>query len=806
MATEQITIAELDINTDALTKSAVETKKAIDAMNASQKELKKSTEDTTVQQVKNEAALKNLKATYNAQKNTLAAVTDATNKQVAADKALTNEINKEIKTENQATASNKKLLAIRKEVSSTTEKGRKQVEQINAKIDKNNKLLKENASEQGKARLGVGGYEAAIKRAFPQVGSFIDGLKAQKAALKASTAATTTSSTALKGFRIALISTGVGAIVVALGALIAAFSSTQKGADKISKALAPIKGAFQGIIGIIQDISTNIFGQLGDRWTVVSGSILKGIDFIRLGWAKLSGNIEEASEITARIAERTKDIERASESLAKKDEALNDIRKKSVQRIKDAADAQKEIVRLQIEIEKNEANLVLTRARLTDQIKEQELLAKDTALTATQRNEAADEALRLSRELADAQKDIINLRIEEEELTQSLNDSGREDLKKLNELKAEAIAADTRQKATELRFLGAKNAVLKEDQALEKKKGEDKTKADEEELKRIENFANQKRELQNQIDLENAVTDEEKAILKQEQDFEDQQAELEQLEIDQTQKDQLEALMLTVQETKLQAIRDGFTEKEIIAEITVDKKKEKIRKDELKREFILQKQKLSILSNTFGQTQELLGKNSAAGKAAGIAQATVNTFQGITEVWKTPSVLPEPIATAAKVVSTATVLASGLGAVRSIKGVDNAFYEGGQVQVPTGTGGVIKGSNIPTQRGGDNILASVDGTHDLVTIGSEEMILNPTQQARAGGSAFFKSIGVPGFQTGGQVGGANLPAQTQAAQINMDEFAEVIADKVNAIKIVAIESDISNAQALQVEIVDGANI
>ena len=137
----------------------------------------------------------------------------------------------------------------------------------------------------------------------------------------------------------------------------------------------------------------------------------------------------------------------------------------------------------------------------------------------------------------------------------------------------------------------------------------------------------------------------------------------------------------------------------------------------------------------------------------------------------------------------------------AIKGVSSlaksAFYEGGQVNVPTGTGGIISGSNIPTQTGGDNIFA---------TLKDKEVILTEAQQARAGGGAFFKSIGVPGFATGGQVGGANIPSATQAAAINMDEFANVIADKVNAIKIVAIESEITNAQTLQVEIVDGANI
>ena len=87
---------------------------------------------------------------------------------------------------------------------------------------------------------------------------------------------------------------------------------------------------------------------------------------------------------------------------------------------------------------------------------------------------------------------------------------------------------------------------------------------------------------------------------------------------------------------------------------------------EVKTEKITTQQKLQLVSQTFGAIAGILGENSKAGKAAAIAQATINTYEGITQVWKSDSVLPEPFATAQKIVSTATVLASGLSAVRAI--------------------------------------------------------------------------------------------------------------------------------------------
>lgn len=87
------------------------------------------------------------------------------------------------------------------------------------------------------------------------------------------------------------------------------------------------------------------------------------------------------------------------------------------------------------------------------------------------------------------------------------------------------------------------------------------------------------------------------------------------------------------------------------------------------RDEAIKKQKLAAVGSTFGDIANILGKNSAAGKAAAIAQATINTYQGVTEVWGNKSVLPEPFATIQKVVSTATILASGMKTVQQIKSV-----------------------------------------------------------------------------------------------------------------------------------------
>jgi len=88
------------------------------------------------------------------------------------------------------------------------------------------------------------------------------------------------------------------------------------------------------------------------------------------------------------------------------------------------------------------------------------------------------------------------------------------------------------------------------------------------------------------------------------------------------------------------------------------------------------KRKINATKKMFGGIAQLLGENTVAGKAAAIAQSTMNTWQGVTEVWRAKTVLPEPFGTMAKVGSTATVLASGLSAVNQIRDTSITFSKG----------------------------------------------------------------------------------------------------------------------------------
>ena len=159
----------------------------------------------------------------------------------------------------------------------------------------------------------------------------------------------------------------------------------------------------------------------------------------------------------------------------------------------------------------------------------------------------------------------------------------------------------------------------------------------------------------------------------------------------QTKRDQLQAIedleneyftsLLSKQEQEVQAVEEKYfalieaarqyKEDTSVLEAAQAKElkaiKDKVDAEDIARDNALKKQQLTSMGDTFGQVANILGKKSAAGKAAAIAAATINTYQGISEVWGNESVLPEPFATIQKVVSSVTTLAAGLKTVQQIK-------------------------------------------------------------------------------------------------------------------------------------------
>jgi hypothetical protein len=90
------------------------------------------------------------------------------------------------------------------------------------------------------------------------------------------------------------------------------------------------------------------------------------------------------------------------------------------------------------------------------------------------------------------------------------------------------------------------------------------------------------------------------------------------------------------------------------------------------------KQQATETANVLNNLATIVGKQTVAGKALGIATALINTYQGASDALRAKSVLPSPFDVVAKIVNVGAVIAAGVKTVKAITAV----------QVPGGAGGV----------------------------------------------------------------------------------------------------------------------
>ena len=128
-------------------------------------------------------------------------------------------------------------------------------------------------------------------------------------------------------------------------------------------------------------------------------------------------------------------------------------------------------------------------------------------------------------------------------------------------------------------------------------------------------------------------------------------------------------------------------------------------------------QQIALAGQTFGAIADLLGENSAAGKAAAIAAATINTYQGITTELATKTVTPFEIGL--KIANIATIAAIGF---KSVKDIISTPVPGGGGGTGGGGGGTPAAPTIPAFNPGEalNAAAEADTSEEnIVTLGDQ---------------------------------------------------------------------------------------
>jgi hypothetical protein len=127
--------------------------------------------------------------------------------------------------------------------------------------------------------------------------------------------------------------------------------------------------------------------------------------------------------------------------------------------------------------------------------------------------------------------------------------------------------------------------------------------------------------------------------------------------------------------------------------------------------------KRAVLAQTaslLGDFSNMLGQQTAEGKALAIAQATINAYLGISEVWKAPNPYPEPWGTATKIAST---IAVGTAAFQNVQKILD-------VQVPGGEGGGGSMPTMPTAAAPSFNVVGTSGANQIAqTLGKDQPVV-----------------------------------------------------------------------------------
>jgi hypothetical protein len=444
------------------------------------------------------------------------------------------------------------------------------------------------------------------------------------------------------------------------------------------------------------------------------------------------GKIEEAAAQQAKIGKKTQGQIKALEK--EEQNTIDQANKEKEQKAKDAAqkreqerkqelEKQKQGLDAAIELEKNKANtdenILRDLLERKDKLQNEDLLKEQERLIKRDKNQTEAEKQRL--------KDIENiLELQRQKREQSIKAEAKTDLdeeKKKQDEKLKAIK-DANDKDIKLRETNLKviKTLYGEDSEAYKNAQIEINKARQKAIEDEINFIKAKGTLTEEdkarledlklaaIDLFNTVTEQNKkeiesGVNKNKEKLE-KQKELDKAEFEyqfeKAENDfELQREIIGKQETALDeqyqkdiAAAGNNAEKKREIELNYTKQKDELseaRQDIDKKEYEQQIAIAQGVANALGALSELVGQDTVAGKALGIAQALINTYVGASEVIKAKAVLPEPANTILKIVNVATTIATGLKTVREITAVKVPLEKLPEVRIRKQRGGLLKG-------------------------------------------------------------------------------------------------------------------
>lgn len=511
---------------------------------------------------------------------------------------------------------------------------------------------------------------------------------------------------AFKGIGTAIKASGIGLLVGVVAKLVEQFTKTDTGAKILQGSMAVLGVIFEQVQVAVEWLIDNLVGaftnpqqavedlragvqRLGD-WFSSLGDYIKN-NFIlllqkmqakvleaRIAWNEFTGDSEEAEALKAQLESINEEIDNTKMAITEAAEevqapfiaAANFIKETVttiVEQSKQAIAASNASIEAANQFAALQNRLIVENAELTKQLEEQKKIAEDTTRAYDERKEALDKVNEANEKLvanalleAQANENLIR-----QQLSIVSNDEDRRELQaELAAATAERIARE--QEAEIVRLESAKlNAEL-----------------DQEELDRKQTI----RDILKEMELEDI-----------ENEFARQQEELNAAQ--------------TAAIEELNRLRATEEEKARVNEYYSNQKK-KLKKAEADYEMALQRQvneaNLEVASQALGAIGKLVGEGTAAGKAAAIAQTTIDTYLGAQKAYTSQLIPGDPTSIVRAQIAAGVAIAGGLANVKAIL----------STKTPEGGGG--GGGSTPSQP----TIPSFDPTAGLAEAGEGQDIGN----------------------------------------------------------------------------------
>lgn len=632
-------------------------------------------------------------------------------------------------------------------------------------------------------------------------------------------------------------------------------------------------GVFQNIGKAMVDAFSNPKQTIKDLWETIKTNLINrveglGLAFKAIGKIISSGFTDGYGDLGEAIAQTTTGVEDLAGKVKK---AVGD----AGQFFTEAAQRGAELERIQQRLNANEDDFIRKQAVLKREFEEQKKLAEDTTKSQQVRETAAAKAIESQEKLRDLTVNRLEQEARLIELKQQSNDTSDADNAELARKMAEIDAAIAEEAAKTTEAQNKLNSIRKEGyQAAQKAAEENKKAAQEateaaiaeskirlqifveeqkgkadtldEEIKLQENVRDKKLEiLEDELKAKKLSQSEyELAVLQTKNEFLDQQAQLTeqyaQKEIE-AEKERLAKRQELEDLEKERKVTDLENKREIEAEnfeaqLEIEKQRlEMQRQQELAeaektgadKALINQKYaeidkdieaekaqyKRDVASETFANLATILGKETAAGKAAAVAQTTIDTYSAATAAYKAMAGIPV-VGPALGAIAAAAAVASGLQTVRKITSTKEPEIPNASEAPRAAKGMTLKG---PSHSGGGINLYDDSGTPVVNAEGDENVyVINKRASGLINSLSYMNEAtgGIPLSRStryaaaGGMIskGGAMGKTKNQSLDIDYETMARMNAEAMRNVKIFTAVTDINTGQRNYAEVVNGANV